>query len=123
MGIEKFIQKVCVQTAVYWGNPKSDGYGGMTFDDPVDILCRWDVGSSKLPNVIGDGRGNEIITRAEILVTQDLDEQGWLYLGSLSELDPESNDPKLVDGAYEIKRFDKIPMIKKTDVFVRKAYI
>jgi hypothetical protein len=124
MAIDKFIKKVCVQTAVYWGNPRDDGYGGMVFDEPIELTppngVRWEETTQK----VSDGKGNEIISKAQILVNQDLDEQGYLFLGTLDELDSEGEvDPKTVEGAYEIKRFDKTPMIKSTTVFVRKAYL
>ena len=41
-GIEKVAKRFCVETAVYWGNPQNDGYGGFTFDTPVEIKCRWE---------------------------------------------------------------------------------
>ena len=127
MGIEKFIQKVCVQTAVYWGNPQPDGYGGITFDDPVEISCRWDCKRRKeIPSlmVVSGGGTEMIVSIAEVLVTQDVDVGGYLYLGDLDDLDSsEQDDPKSVEGAYEIRRFDKIPMIKSTTEFVRKAYL
>lgn len=118
MGIEKFIQKVCVQTAVYWGNPQPDGYGGITFDAPVEIGCRWEDKTQ----IIVNNQGKEMISKAEVLVTQDLDVQGRLYLGSISELESDPV-PMEVEGAFEIKAFNKIPMIRKTDVFVRKVYL
>ena len=53
-----------------------------------------------------------------------MDEEGYLYLGVLEGLtDAQKADPKLVPGAYMIMRFDKVPMIFKTDEFVRKAYL
>lgn len=128
MSIERFIQKVCVQTAVYWGSPQDDGMGGYTFADPIEIPCRWE----ETTQLITDGQGNQIVSKAEILVTQDLDEEGYLFLGTLDDLDllDSSGDssgayynPKDVDKAYMIRRFDKTPMIKSTTVFVRKAYL
>jgi hypothetical protein len=120
MGIEKFIQSVCVETAVYWGNPQNDGYGHYTFDTAVEIDVRWD----EKTEVITDDEGREVVSKAKILVTQDVDYEGYLYKGSLSDLTAaQKSDPRLVDGAYQIRRFDKTSMIKKTDEFVRMAYI
>ena len=122
MGIENIIQRACVQTAVYWGDPADDGYGGKTFGNgyPVEIDCRWE----DTVQVVRDARGNEIICRALVFVTEDLDEQGYLYLGSLDDLDSsEEGDPMTVDGAYSIKRFDETPALYSTTEFVRKAYL
>jgi hypothetical protein len=119
-GIEDFIQDVCVQTAVYWGNPTPDGYGKMVYDDPIEISCRW----TDTTRVINSANGDQIVCRAEVMVTQDLDYQGMLYLGSLDDLDSdEAVNPTLIPTAYEIKRFDKVPMIFETNEFVRKVYL
>lgn len=127
MGIEKFIQKVCVQTAVYWGNPTSDGYGDYTFDTAVEISCRWDSKRLKLSPklmVVSGGASVELVSEAEVMVTQDLDVGGYLYLGELDDLSAaEKANPKLVDDAFQIVKFDKISMIKSTTEFVRKAYL
>lgn len=114
MGIEQFITSIAVQTITYWGNPQPDGYGGTTFNAPVVLKCRWD----NVTKLIRTGQGKEIACRAEVLVTQDMDVGGYLYLGSSVVA-----NPMLVEGAYEILRFDKIPMIKSTSEFVRKAYL
>jgi len=121
MGITKFISKVCVQTAVYWGNPVEDGRGGKTFDDPVEIKCRW----SDYMTLVKDDKGKEFKTQAKLLVTQDLDFGGYLYLGTLEDIEDyyESNgttiDPREISGAYPILTIKKTPMIKSTTEFVR----
>jgi len=129
--IENTVKKFCVQTAVYWGNPVNDGYGGKTFDDPIELLppsngVRWE----EVTQLITTGNGKEIVSKAKILLCQDVDEGGYLFLGTLDDLDDSSGDssgayydPLKTNGAYEIKRFDKTPMVKKTDQFVRTAYL
>jgi hypothetical protein len=120
MGIEKFLLKISVQTAVYWANPTDDGYGGITYDDPVEISVRWE-NKTKL---ITTADGQEYTCLAEVIINQDVDVNGYLYLGTLDDLTvSEQADPKTADSAYRIRRFDKIPMIKKTDEFVRKVYL
>ena len=118
--IEKFLLKVSVQTAVYWGTPINDGYGKLEFAAPVEIAVRWG-GSTQ---VITDAKGIEYVSRAEVIVNQDVDEESYLYLGTLATLsDAQKADPQLVTGAYKIMRFDKTPMIFKTDEFVRKVFL
>jgi hypothetical protein len=125
MGITKTIQRFCVQTAVYWGNPQNDGFGGFTFDDPIDLEpptngVRWE---DKTQLVVG-ANGAETGSDAEVLVCQDLDLDGYLYLGSLDDLsDDEKADPMTVDGAKQIISKEKIPMVKSTTEFVRKVYL
>jgi hypothetical protein len=118
--IEDVISKFCVQTAVYWGNPTNDGYGSFTFDDPVEISCRWE----QKYEVVQKHDGVQLVSVGNVLLTQDVDEEGFLYLGSLSDIDPEVEDnPMKVDGAYQIKMLHKTPMVKRTDDFVRIAYL
>ena len=116
MSIEKFIRRVCVQTAVYWGNPRNDGMGGKTYDSPVEIPVRWD----DKQQLIAGSNGKEITSDATVLVTQDLDQEGLLWLGFLQELNSNSNPP---EDAREIKGREKVPMIRKTDQFVRIVYL
>lgn len=132
-GIEKVVEKFCVQVAVYWGSPQNDGYGGYTYDDPIELSpddkngVRWndknelDVGwtTSGYP-------GNLKLSKSQVMVLQDLDFNGYLYLGTLAELNAaysDISDPMKIDGAYPIKRMDKIPMVFKTDEFVRIVYL
>lgn len=120
MGIESFIKKVCVQTAIYWGNPVNDGMGGVKCNDPVEIKCRWTDKS----RVISDSLGREIVAKGNLLLTQDVVPEGFVRLGSLSDygsFDDISN-PLNVAGAYQIIGFDKIPMIKSKTVFARTIY-
>ena len=120
MSIDKFIQKVCVQTAVYWGNPQNDGYGNFVFDEPVEISCRWEDKAQ----IVVSNDGAETSSDAEVLITEDLDVDGYLYLGSLTDLDSDELDnPMTVEEARRIISYDKIPMIKSTTVFVRKVYL
>lgn len=119
MSIQSFIRRICIQTAVYWGNPRSDGYNTI-YDEPVEIKCRWD-GST---NLITDAKGNQIVAVAEVLVTQDLDVDGLLYLGELYDLDSsQEDDPATIEGAYKIKKFDKNPEFRSSDKFVRVAWL
>jgi len=108
------------QTAVYWGSPTDDGYGGYTFADPVEIDCRW-VSANEL---IIANNGEQIVTRAKVQVKQDLDIDGYLYLGELDDLSSsEEDDPTTVDGAYRIRKFDKTPTIGKPIRYFRRAWL
>ena len=116
----RFVTSVCVQIAVYWGTPVSDGYGGINFDDSVEIKCRWD---GKIQMVKGSD-GREVVSKAELLITQDVDEGGYLYLGTLDNLDSgEEDNPITIDGAWEILVFTKNPLFKSSTEFVRQAFL
>jgi hypothetical protein len=120
MSITDFIIRTCTQTAVYWGTPVNDGQGGKTFADPVEIYCRWE----EIMQIVSDSKGNEITSRALVYLTQDVDEDGMLYLGTLDDLDSaQEADPMGTQGAYTIKRFEKLPALGSTTEFLRKAYL
>ena len=118
MALDKFITKTCTQTAVYWGTPVSDGMGGFTYADAVEISCRWD----DFQKLITDKQGREIVSTARVLVTQDLDQQGWLYLGTLDDLDSDPQ-PREIDTAFPIIKITKVPELKSSTLFLRRVYL
>jgi len=115
------------QRAVYWGSPQEDGYGGKTFADPIELACRWE----DMHQIVTDNKGTEITSRALVFLPQDVDEEGYLYLGTLDDLydmNSESSaggipNPATIDTAYIIKRFQKTPALGSTTVFLRTAYL
>jgi hypothetical protein len=125
-GIEKVEARFCVQTAVYWGNPQPNGYGRYTFDEPVELVpptngVRWE----RKGHVEFNEKGDIVLSIAQVLVLQDVDELSYLYLGTLDDFESgqDLSNPLTIDGAYVIRRFDKIPMVRKTDEFVRIAWL
>ncbi|KKL76168.1 hypothetical protein LCGC14_2047610 [marine sediment metagenome] len=121
------MSRLCNQTAVYWGNPQDDGYGTMTYDDPVEIKCRWQE-HREVISVVGDDRKDrELVSKAQVWVVQDVDEEGYLYLGTLDSTDAlssaEEADPAVVDKAYKIRLFEKTPELRHSIKYIRKAYL
>lgn len=120
MSILSFINKVCVQTAVYWGNPKPDGFGGYIFDAPIEIKCRWE----DMPRVRTAKMSKEIHQKSNVLITRSVDLEGWMYLGTLIELENAANNfivpsnPQKVKEAYQIIAIDKTPLFRSTTKFV-----
>jgi hypothetical protein len=106
------------QVAIYWGNPVKDGYGGNSYDDPVEIPCRWEDSN------ITENDPTSILSglRSEVQVDQDLDEEGMLKLGYLIDLDSDEYNDPIKAKASMIVRFSKIPNIKGT-YFYRKAFL
>ena len=103
------------QTATYWGTPTQDGYGGFTFDDPVEVDCKWQ-GRNEL---FIDSKGNEVRSRAVVYLDQYVDEGGYLHLGTLDDLDSSSEPPKDVNGCWQIRRVDKSWSISADDYLVK----
>jgi hypothetical protein len=131
MSITTFLQATCTQDCVYWGNPHEDGYGGITYDDPIELKCRWE---DKI-QVLGAITGNQVLgyqetSRATVYVLQDVDQDGRLYLGTLDSLDNYLDssdgsyvDPNQLENTFIIKRFEKSPALGSTTEFLRKAFL
>lgn len=120
MGLLKFIESVCVQTALYWEPTGTDAYGRITFADPVEVKVRWD----DTVETISTNDGDQIISKAQILTPIELKYKGWLLLGHLADYDGEDiSDPKVVEQAYEIRRTDTNPLFQSTDEFVRQVWL
>ena len=105
------------QTIVYWGTPTKDKWGARTFTTPVEITGRWEDNQETFV----DGTGREAVSKAHVYLGQDVDMEGWLYLGTLASISSAAS-PKAVSGAYEIKVFNKTPNLKGTS-FERKVIL
>ena len=105
------ITRMLKQTAVYWAPLTPDGLGGWTYDEPVDVDCRWE-GESEL-EITADGQ--QLMTKAKVFVGQDVEENGWLWLGAVDDLDSSGVDPLTVAGAGRIIKFQAIPNFKATE--------
>jgi len=101
------------QTATYWGNPSSDGWGVDTFDSPVSVSVRWE----DKQEMFIDENGQEKISKAVVFLSQDVDVGGWLYLGTST-----TSNPKDVSGARKISAFAKIPSLSGAN-YMRKAWL
>lgn len=106
------------QRCCYWGAPVPDGYGGFNWADPVELVCRW---VDRFEAIIGP-RGTNIGSRAQVQVTQDVELEGMLLLGTLDDLDSDVYNDPVGAGASVIIRFDKTPTIE-ADNFYRKVYL
>ena len=101
------------QDATYWGSPVSNGLGGFTYAAPVALKVRWEERQEEIIT-----HGGEVKTsRAIVWVKQDLDTEGFLYLGTST-----ASDPATVHGAFKIQEFRKIPSIRGTS-FERRAFL
>ena len=120
MNIEAYMKMACKQTAVYWGTPVLVADASFTFAAPVEIACLW---KEKI-TVITDKNGKEVVSKASVDVTQDLDDEGMLFFGELIDLTvAEKADPKTVPNAYEIMLFLKIPSLQHVTKFKRTAML
>lgn len=119
MSLTGFITRACKQTIVYWGNPVDDGYGGYTYDDPVEILGRWE----EMNEVVLGSDGKELVSRVRVFLTQEVDEEGAMYLGALTDL---SSAPAPTDSAVMalyIIAFSKLPVLGSANSYIYKAHL
>jgi hypothetical protein len=125
MGILQFVKKVCVQDAIYWGNPVVDGFGSMSFDDPISIKVRWDERQQLVVNT----EGKEELSKAAIMCPDELDLQGFVMLGSLEDVaDGDTyKTPQEVNAqkihAMEIKSRSITPLFRSKVKFIYVYYL
>jgi hypothetical protein len=114
-----FIDTFLKQTAVYWPSPIKDGYGQLTFGTAIEIDCRW----RDINELFLDRDGKEALSKSIVHVDQDVELEGYLYLGELTDLSAqELVNPILKTNAYPIRSYKKTPGINAND-FVRKAWL
>ncbi len=101
------------QTATYWAPTTKSAYGFQAFAAPVQLSCRWEDEQEQFT----DRAGNNVVSDALVHLETDVEEGGYLYLGTSTE-----TDPTTVGGAYQIKRCMKSPDIKGVN-YVRIAYL
>lgn len=91
------------QTALYWGSPAPDGYGGSLYSAPRQIACRWQDGNASFI----DQMGREVVSKASVYVGEDLAIGGHLRLGSLADLSSGAETPGSGLDTVEIRGIGK----------------
>lgn len=112
-------KKYCKQTAVYWGAGSVDGFGVVTYDTPVEVTVRW----SEKMELFLDSDGEQKSSRSVVHILQDMDINGFLYLGSLSDLSAsEKADPNTISTTRKIKAKSEVPDLRAVDQ-IRKVWV
>lgn len=110
--------------AIYWKRLNTtDGYGKYNYDAPIEIKTRW----TDKQKLVMQSNGEQLLSSAEIMVTFDMKELDYLFLGSFDDLaylvdSDEFMNPENVPTARQIKVFAKVPDFKCRD-FVRFVYL
>ena len=86
------------ETVTYWAPGTPDGYGGMSFADPVKIKARWE----QRTELFRDSQGEEVRSMAVVYLGQDVEKGGYLYQGYTK-----TKDPTTLGDAWEIRQFRK----------------
>lgn len=123
-----FLEDALNQLAVYWPPGIEGDEGQQIMGDPIEIVCRWEM---VVEQFLDRKSGNVESSKSKVYVDRDLEELGILWLPpnntelatgqALSQLTSEE-EPFTNPGAYEIRRFDKIPNFD-ADEFARIAYL
>lgn len=111
------ITRMLKQTAVYWALAGTDDNGQPTYENPVEISCRWEDVTMEFLDAFGETQ----MSQARVYVSQDVTIGGVLLLGELSS-SVDQDDPKANAGAWEIRRFAKEPNFKATE-FLRTVML
>lgn len=106
------------QTAVLWTNPVLDGFGGRTFDDGIEIACRWE----NRQELFVDAQGRQVLSRAVVFVDRDIAVHDFLFLGELSDLASGEDQPFTNTNAFEVRAYKSIPSLK-ADRHVRTVWL
>ena len=110
-----FYSRFLNQTATYWSfsTRTTGGFAKRVFDAPVAISVRWEDTNELFMNA----RGEEQVSMSIVMIDQDVQEGGYLFLGTSV-----ATDPRAVTDARIIKKFDKTPDIK-ANKFQRTVFL
>lgn len=109
------IKRMRKQYAVYWPPSENDDFGQPIPQEPIEIRCRWE----DVQEEYQDLKGEKHVSNAIVYVDRELEIDGYLWEGKLSEL--ESEEP-VEAGAYEIKKVNKLPNLRATE-FLRTVIL
>jgi len=100
--------------ATYWAPiaKEEDAFGGVPFDPPVSVVCRWQEDAK----VYRDVEGSERTSLAIIYSTRQLAIKGFLALGTVADLDPRNVE------AFEIRHIDTSPSLRQDRELI-KAWV
>lgn len=102
------------QAASYWKRSEVDEHGKWSFEEPVEIKCRWTDDQVQFLNSQGELETSQSV----VYVDREMGVGDWIRLGELSE----ESDPLQAAGAHEIKAFRKTPDLRNRDT-VYKALL
>ena len=81
------------EALTYWAPMGNDGYGGVTYGNPVSLTGRW----QDKRVLFRDAQGREVVSDAVVYVDQVLELAGKLYRGTSAALNPVSDAKEIRD--------------------------
>jgi hypothetical protein len=105
------IKRMRKQKAVWWKrSTTANRFGKFSFDDPVEISCRWD--DKQYEDV--DSRGQTTRPMAVVYPDRVLNLGDKLKKGEMDSDTPD--DPTTDRDAFEISKFSETPNLRNTEV-------
>ena len=101
------------QTITYWAPTNRDAYGKTQFAAPVQLQARWE---DKV-QVIQNQRGQEVVSKARVYLSEGIETFGYMYLGSSN-----ATDPMVLEGAQEIQLVGMVPDLRSLNQ-LHMAYV
>lgn len=105
------------QTAVVWPTNGFDGNGQPTYNDPIEVNCRWE---DKQEEFISKDLVRQLSV-AIVYVDRDILVGSMIRLGQLTDLTDQSI-PKNNTRTFEVRSFDSSPNFRHNQN-LRKAYL
>jgi hypothetical protein len=116
------------QKAVYWSFSGTDDNGQPVYDEARVIKVRWEDRTEEFL----DSAGNRQISQSVVYIPEDLALRGYLKLTSVPSHRPDNEAlaeiedlvyPDKNEGAWQIRRLDIIPTLRRPDVKLRIAIL
>ena len=89
--------------ATFWPRSGNDGFGGVEYDAPIAVKCRW----QDQQVLARDAEGNEFTSSAIVYTAQALAPEGRVALGSFNDAEP-------VDSSREVRQVGISPNLRQT---------
>lgn len=70
------------ENAVYWSPPIRDGFGGYSWEYPIEIKSRWRIDST----VVYATDGSQVAARSSVWVDHDVLIGGYMWKGTIEDL-------------------------------------
>ncbi len=102
-------QRNLKHTAVYWAPTAPDKFGRQSFDEPIEIKCRW-VPSMK---AMLQKDGTTKMRNAQVKVDREVLVTGYLKLGTLEDV---SGNPIEDPDAHEIWSINEAESLRDTSI-------
>ena len=96
------------QTATYWAAGSRDINGKIIYADPVTIDVRWEDKRELFRSATS---GEQELSRAVVYVREELDDEGYLYLGVST-----GKKPLSLPKAFKIRSKSNIPNLRNTRI-------